>query len=143
VSGINAKYKASLSINMDHSFAEEQLSQVADLRNLLMSGMQSHRQTLSLDNLELDEDSPVSISQLLGSLCGLAARKCEANEKSKAHTEDHPLPKVITFPYSRHSSYSELCLLVDVFKPKDVFPCTVDKANWDECKLQAGIGVPT
>jgi hypothetical protein len=35
-----------------------------------------------------------------------------------------------TFPYSRHSSYTELCHLVEAFKPKDIWPCTVDKANW-------------
>jgi len=35
-----------------------------------------------------------------------------------------------TFPYSRHSSYTELCHLVEAFKPKDIWPCTVDKYNW-------------
>jgi hypothetical protein len=37
-----------------------------------------------------------------------------------------------TFPYSRHSSYAELCELVSAFKPKDVFPCTVDRATWND-----------
>ena len=36
------------------------------------------------------------------------------------------------FPYSRHSSYMELCELVSAFKPKDVFPCTTDPLSWDE-----------
>ena len=36
-----------------------------------------------------------------------------------------------TFPYSRHSSYSELCYLLEAFKPRDIHPCTVDKANWN------------
>jgi DNA cross-link repair 1C protein len=40
------------------------------------------------------------------------------------------LPKLIHFPYSRHSSYPELCQLVDVFQPKDVWPCTVDPMDW-------------
>lgn len=35
-----------------------------------------------------------------------------------------------TFPYSRHSSYEELCFLIEAFKPKDIWPCTVDKINW-------------
>jgi hypothetical protein len=39
-------------------------------------------------------------------------------------------PDVIRFPYSRHSSYSELCLLVDALRPKDVYPCTVDENTW-------------
>jgi hypothetical protein len=38
--------------------------------------------------------------------------------------------RTIRFPYSRHSSYSELCELVAAFKPKDVFPCTVDEERW-------------
>lgn len=40
------------------------------------------------------------------------------------------LPNVITFPYSRHSSYPELCNLVNTFKPRDVWPCTVDVPRW-------------
>ena len=52
--------------------------------------------------------------------------------ESPEDTEEHTLPKVITFPYSRHSSYAELCHLVRVFQPKDVFPCTVDEDNWHE-----------
>lgn len=42
------------------------------------------------------------------------------------------LPRVVTFPYSRHSSYPELCHLVSAFKPKDVWPCTVNPAEWIE-----------
>lgn len=38
--------------------------------------------------------------------------------------------RTIRFPYSRHSSYYELCGLVDAFRPKDIYPCTVDDANW-------------
>lgn len=41
-----------------------------------------------------------------------------------------PLPKTITFPYSRHSSYAELCHLVKTFKPKDVWPCTAHPLEW-------------
>jgi len=33
-------------------------------------------------------------------------------------------------PYSRHSSYDELCDLVKAFLPIDVYPCTVDEENW-------------
>lgn len=36
------------------------------------------------------------------------------------------------FPYSRHSSYSELCELVAAFRPKDIHPCTVDQSSWNE-----------
>jgi len=64
-----------------------------------------------------------------------------ANEKTKtqdssglastsASKEDVLLPRTITFPYSRHSSYSELCALVGAFRPRDVYPCTVDEETW-------------
>lgn len=36
------------------------------------------------------------------------------------------------FPYSRHSSYSELCHLIQAFKPRDIIPCTVDAETWCE-----------
>lgn len=34
------------------------------------------------------------------------------------------------FPYSRHSSYEELCHLVRVLKPSDIYPCSIDEKNW-------------
>ncbi|OAA69646.1 hypothetical protein ISF_02916 [Cordyceps fumosorosea ARSEF 2679] len=40
------------------------------------------------------------------------------------------LPRVIRFPYARHSSYEELCHLVGTFKPLDVWPCTEDARWW-------------
>lgn len=44
------------------------------------------------------------------------------------------LPNEITFPFSRHSSYSELRGLVSAFKPRDIYPCVVNEATWDEEK---------
>jgi DNA cross-link repair 1C protein len=49
------------------------------------------------------------------------------------------LPKTITFPYSRHSSYSELCNLLQTFRPKDVYPCTVDEAKWSPAVSMASL----
>lgn len=40
------------------------------------------------------------------------------------------LPRVIRFPYARHSSYEELCHFVDIFKPLDVWPCTENAECW-------------
>lgn len=53
------------------------------------------------------------------------------------------LPRVITFPYSRHSSYEELCHLVEVFDPKDVYPCTVDEFHWHEGMLAGYFNDPS
>ncbi len=49
---------------------------------------------------------------------------------SKTQSPVQPQNRTIRFPYSRHSSYSELCGLLEAFKPKDVFPCTVDENSW-------------
>ncbi|KAH9890292.1 beta-lactamase-like protein [Xylariomycetidae sp. FL2044] len=40
------------------------------------------------------------------------------------------LPRKIRFPYARHSSLPELRLFVDAFKPRDVWPNTVDRDKW-------------
>jgi hypothetical protein len=48
----------------------------------------------------------------------------ERDDKLKA------LPRLITFPYSRHASYPELCHLVSALKPVDVWPCTVSPMEW-------------
>ncbi|KAF2430179.1 hypothetical protein EJ08DRAFT_679454 [Tothia fuscella] len=68
------------------------------------------------------------------------ARGCGGGEETNKHDTEKairkdgdttiPLPKEITFPYSRHSSYSELCDLVAAFRPKDIYPCTVDENTW-------------
>jgi DNA cross-link repair 1C protein len=43
-----------------------------------------------------------------------------------------PATDTIHFPFSRHSSYNELCDLVAAFKPGDIYPCTVDEQTWTE-----------
>ncbi|KAK1072981.1 hypothetical protein LTR74_002213 [Friedmanniomyces endolithicus] len=53
-----------------------------------------------------------------------------ANSPNTVLKRPDGLAKQITFPYSRHSSYEELCDLIDAFKPKDIYPCTIDDANW-------------
>ncbi|MCJ1405806.1 hypothetical protein MMC11_009036 [Xylographa trunciseda] len=40
------------------------------------------------------------------------------------------LAKHISFPYSRHSSYEELCHLVGALRPMDIYACTVDDKTW-------------
>jgi len=46
---------------------------------------------------------------------------------SETTTSKRPLPRQITFPYSRHSSHSELRLLLAAFRPRDVWPNTFSK----------------
>jgi hypothetical protein len=60
---------------------------------------------------------------------------------SKSAKIEEPRNRTIRFPYSRHSSYSELCELVAAFRPKDVFPCTVDEERWSpELSIQSLFG---
>jgi hypothetical protein len=66
------------------------------------------------------EEDDISLPTLVSVLSNRAE---EASEESTDET--------IRFPYSRHSSYSELCTLVDALKPKDVYPCTVDEETWN------------
>ena len=40
------------------------------------------------------------------------------------------LSRTIAFPYSRHSSYPELCHLVAALRPRDIWPCTVNVQEW-------------
>lgn len=76
----------------------------------------------------------ISLTKITEALARSVAEKKNAvlSEGLADKVQTEALPRVITFPYSRHSSYAELCHLVRVFNPKDVYPCTVDEANWDE-----------
>jgi len=62
------------------------------------------------------------------------ANKLALGDRKKAVTEptDGTLPNRIYFPYSRHSSYAELCGLVDKFKPRDIWPCTESHREWHD-----------
>ena len=53
-----------------------------------------------------------------------------SSNASKDSGMELPSNGTIRFPYSRHSSYSELRGLVRAFSPRDVFPCTVDDVHW-------------
>jgi hypothetical protein len=101
---------------------EELLSKVLALLQQALAGGDG---TLDLDmrlqkGVEDDRDD-LSLQSLVSIL---------SSNASKSPTLEQPQNKTIRFPYSRHSSYSELCQLVAAFKPKDVFPCTVDDEAW-------------
>ncbi|KAI7163819.1 hypothetical protein KC324_g12881, partial [Hortaea werneckii] len=108
---------------------------------------------ISLDDFELKEESiqnekgeegfanldDLPLERLVPALAKLVTKAKRQDQKGDPFTKDKSsvfsaradgLPKRITFPYSRHSSYSELCRLVEAFKPSDIHPCTVDKEKW-------------
>lgn len=61
----------------------------------------------------------------------VSAPAAAINTAAAAATADQgTLPRIITLPWARHASYSELCELMQAFRPRDIYPCTVDKVNW-------------
>jgi hypothetical protein len=76
---------------------------------------------MQLQKASVDSQDGLSLHTLISAL---------STHATKSATIDEPRNRTIRFPYSRHSSYSELCELVAAFRPQDVFPCTVDEANW-------------
>ncbi|EFQ35503.1 artemis protein [Colletotrichum graminicola] len=99
------------------------------LLQLMEAGAISGRNMrLDLDMTSFGEKNETAI---LDAFRTIAQRKQSANEQVVGFSDDSAeLPRVITFPYSRHSSYRELCDLVRAFRPKDVWPCTVNIPEW-------------
>lgn len=54
----------------------------------------------------------------------------QVSQRGRGKESAGELPNNINFPYSRHSSYRETCHLLQVLRPKDVWPCTVDSVRW-------------
>jgi hypothetical protein len=96
-----------------------------EVRDILSTALYSTGKTLPLDTLPLKPDEALPLENLFHML------KDAAFQNS---TEEVLTQRLITFPYSRHSSYYELCDLVDAFKPADVYPCTVNDSDWHEGK---------
>lgn len=103
------------------------------------------RQAVSLDDMGLDREADeLSLQELGRVLARSVSRKNKDLDPSAASAgmmyskDGKSLPKTITFPYSRHSSFEELRHLVSIFKPRDVFPCTVDEASWHRGRFISG-----
>ena len=89
------------------------------LRSIQKSNLQIH-------DLGLDPDGSITIKDFIQDLIKQDKRQEDVREYMRANAD------VVRFPYSRHSSYSELRHLVEQFKPNDICPCTVDLENWNE-----------
>ncbi|GES61483.1 DNA repair protein [Aspergillus terreus] len=94
---------------------------LSQMRQRLNAAFHSRRKALPLDAYGVKDDQDVPLEHLVNML---------TRRPDPADTDS--FPRTIHFPYSRHSSYSELCALVAIFKPKDIIPCTVDPLTWDE-----------
>lgn len=123
---------------------------LATVLNLLSSIISGKVQSLSLEGTLFGDDATqtnngdaentngLSIDRIVFALADLVAKQKKKSEQEKEfpskpswnRLRPDGLPKRITFPYSRHASYSELCMLLEAFKPTELFPCTVDHENW-------------
>jgi hypothetical protein len=92
---------------------------------LLQSSLDDRKGKLELGNAVLKESQDSDDDLSLQTLVSVLATHVSNSENSVEKQNE-----TIRFPYSRHSSYSELCTLVKAFQPKDVFPCTVDEGGW-------------
>lgn len=80
---------------------------------------------------ELDADEDVSVNKVTDILGSTIENRSDGKASAPVKLPiQGKLPRSIHFPYSRHSSYSELCELVAAFKPRDIHACTVDDSSW-------------
>jgi hypothetical protein len=98
---------------------------------LLNSVTSGHNISLDLEMALFGDQNEATLATAIQAIVkksqlGREEQRC--NEETAIAPES--LPRVVTFPYSRHSSYPELCHLIDAFKPKDVWPCTVSPQEW-------------
>ncbi|KAL3293002.1 artemis protein [Colletotrichum asianum] len=100
------------------------------LRVLLENGVNTGRNmSLDIDISSFGEKNEAAILDAFRSI-GQKRQPPSSSFLSTGTDSEPPLPKTMTFPYSRHSSYQELCDLVRIFQPKDVWPCTVNPTDW-------------
>lgn len=93
-----------------------------------------------MDIDDFDSDLSADVRTALRSLYP----RLQSQKADKATPTLRPdgLPKVISFPFARHSTYRELCDLVEVFRPRDIWPCTVDPGFWAEQGMIADEPLP-
>lgn len=101
------------------------------LEDLLQSARNHQDQRLIFDSLGPEPDSELSLKEFF-KLISDERDTVIPSANCSTSTIEQPLSNTIHFPYSRHSSYSELCDLVQRFRPKDICPCTVDLVTWTE-----------
>ncbi|KPI44217.1 Protein artemis [Cyphellophora attinorum] len=113
---------------------------LARFRKAIQAARDAGDLTLPLEGLGLDNDSEVNLKdfiQLLSKGGDWASKRGPGPGERKYKWKG----STITFPFSRHSSLGELRHLVQAFRPKDLYACTVELPSWtEECSMQALFG---
>ncbi|KAF5594217.1 hypothetical protein FPANT_4912 [Fusarium pseudoanthophilum] len=81
-------------------------------------------------NIPLDWDINTLDAHSAEEVIMMLVEKVRKNPKNQKQRDECSLPRTIYFPYSRHSSLPELRHFVEAFRPLDVWPCTVNNAEW-------------
>ncbi|KAL4942428.1 hypothetical protein BDV06DRAFT_192197 [Aspergillus oleicola] len=107
-------------------------------KEALSKAFKSRSKTLSLDSYGMNDAHKLPLDELVNALSRGEVSEDTISPVALGSSTDildksgKPLSRTIRFPYSRHSSYAELCELVAAFKPRDIHPCTIDPLEWDE-----------
>ncbi|EPE30826.1 Metallo-hydrolase/oxidoreductase [Glarea lozoyensis ATCC 20868] len=112
---------------------------ITDLKELLCARQTAPGGTLSLNEISVHlQKMKLPLEDLVKAIAVSleGKRKNSVLDSPKTNApgglSSRQLPRTITFPYSRHSSLEELQDLVRIFKPRDIYPCTVDENKWNE-----------
>ncbi|UZP41142.1 hypothetical protein NXS19_008958 [Fusarium pseudograminearum] len=81
-------------------------------------------------NIPLDWDVDTLSTNSAKEVIAILVQKLRKYSKTQKSVHEEALPKTIYFPYSRHSSLPELRHFVDAFRPKDIWPCTINTSEW-------------
>ncbi|XEV05661.1 hypothetical protein FSHL1_010948 [Fusarium sambucinum] len=123
------------SLNVLLNLARSSSATSTDMPDMLREGLE---QLVSVgNNIPLDWDADTLSTHSAKEVITMLVKKLRKNSKNQKSVHEEVLPKTICFPYSRHSSLPELCLFIKAFQPKDVWPCTVNTAEW----LRKGITI--
>ncbi|KAI9730381.1 MAG: hypothetical protein M1834_005891 [Cirrosporium novae-zelandiae] len=113
---------------MDNSVEETIFDMIRTAKN-------SDSKALLVDISLAGDFGDVPPKELVNILLSKALKETEMHVRKSQESIGNPqatLPDRITLPYSRHSSYDELCHFLSVFRPCDIFPCSVNPENWDD-----------
>ncbi|TEA14653.1 Protein artemis [Colletotrichum sidae] len=89
------------------------------LQSLLEAGTKTGRTVpLDMDIASFGEKSETAMMDAFRAIAQKGHHVTATIDEAPASTHQQ-LPKTITFPYSRHSSYQELCDLIQSFRPRD------------------------
>lgn len=113
----------------------EQPNNLTKFLSKIESAISSGDMRMSLAGLQLEVEQDITLKEFLERLQALDQANSALADNytlNEASRKEGVAGDTIYYPFSRHSSYTELCGLVEAFKPADIYPCTVDEENWTQ-----------